>query len=155
MAEYTKGLEGMNIVLHNLNKEIVAIKGRSMSGLIKGAMVIRRDMDITEPLIPVDTGNLRSSWFTQPIHIMAKLQSIPALLIGFTANYAVFVHEMVGANFKGHPEKVKYTKKGKPTSETKKFFRRPGAGAKFFEASLDRNAKEVLRIVREEAKIRK
>jgi hypothetical protein len=153
--EYTKGLEGLDVVIRNLNKEIVAIKNRSMGGLIKGAALVRRDMDITSPLIPVYTNNLRSSWFTIPVRIEANMHQIPALKVGFTASYAVFVHENVGANFGGRPDKVKFTKSGKPTAATKKFFRRPGAGAKFFEASLNRNATEVLRIIREEAKIKK
>jgi len=122
------GLKGMDVVLSNLNKEILAIKGRSMAGLIEAAILIRRGMDKTSPMIPVDTGNLRDSWFTNPIREGDKF----GLLIGFSANYAVFVHEAVDANFQ-----------------------RPGAGAKFFEASLKRNKDEVLGIIQRNAKIRK
>lgn len=114
-------------VMKNLNKEIKQIQGKTMKGLIRSAALIRRDMDKTSPKIPVDTGNLRQSWFTTPYPHKTR----PALMIGFSANYAVFVHENVGANFQ-----------------------RPGAGAKFFEASLNRNHKQILDIIKQEAKVR-
>jgi hypothetical protein len=50
--------------------------------------------------------------------------------LGFTANYAWYVHENVGANFK-----------------------RPEAGAKFFEAALKRNTDKILDIIKKEAKV--
>jgi len=121
------GIKGMDIVMNNLRREIVKIKGRNMKGLIESAIIIRRDMDKTSPLIPIDTGNLRQSWFTSPLQVKGN----PGLIIGFNANYAVFVHENVGANFK-----------------------RPGAGAKFFEASLKRNKMLILETIRNNAYIK-
>jgi len=120
-------IKGMDKILRNLNKEINKIEGGSMKGLIRAAIIVRRDMDKTHPLIPVDEGNLRGSWFTDP----RKTSKGLSLRFGFTAEYAWYVHEMVGANFQ-----------------------RPNAGAKFFEASLKRNDKngEILRVIKEEAK---
>ena len=126
MAETKAGLKGLNTVLRNLNKEMKAINGRSMKGLIQAAIVIRRDMDYTSPMIPIDTGNLRASWFTEPFFITGS----PALIIGFTAFYAVFVHENIGVHFQ-----------------------RPGAGAKFMEASMKRNSREILETIAHEARI--
>jgi hypothetical protein len=113
-------------VMRNLNKEIKKIEGRSMEGLVDAAVIIRADMDKTPPLIPVDTGHLRNSWTAQPIHGLKG----PALLIGFTIEYALFVHEMYGANFQ-----------------------RPGAGAGFFVASLKRNKQNILEVIRKAAQI--
>lgn len=127
MAESGATLKGLNTVIGNLNKEVKKIKNRSMKGLIQASIIVRRDMEYTPPLIPVDTGNLRDSWFTKPIFIMAN----PALVIGFSAFYAVFVHE----NLEAH-------------------FQRPGAGAKFMEASLKRNSKNILNAIAHEARIR-
>lgn len=127
MAKSGASLEGLNAVLGNLNKEIGNIKKRSMKGLVQGAIIVRRDMEYTPPLIPVDTGNLRDSWFTKPFFLTAA----PALTIGFSAFYSVFVHENMEAHFK-----------------------RPGAGAKFMEASLKRNSKNILRAIAHEARIR-
>lgn len=57
-------------------------------------------------------------------------QEPPAVIMGFSANYAPFVHENVGASFK-----------------------RPGAGAKFFEASIKRNGPQMLTVIAQEAKV--
>lgn len=117
-------------VMTNLNKEVRAIEGRTMLGMIDAAIIIRRDMDRTPPLIPVMTGNLRNSWFTTPIPGSVLVKN-PTLIFGFSANYAAYVHEMVGAHFK-----------------------REGAGAKFFAAALDRNHREILEAIRKEAKVK-
>ena len=162
------GLKGVDDVMKNLNKELKNIKGRSTRGLLEAAYLVRRDM---EPLIPVDTGNLRASWFVvvkglptlnaSPIFrikegkkptasdIMqitelvishtagvemnkgiVEAQQEPTLIMGFTANYAIFVHEMVGANFS-----------------------RPGAQAKFFEMTLSKDQNAMLEIIRKHAEI--
>lgn len=138
------GIKGMDIVMSNLRKEIVKIKGRSMKGLIESAIIIRRDMEKTPPKIPVDTGNLRGSWFTTSFYVLGS----PALTIGFSANYAVFVHEMVDADFTS--PRWRY-KKGK-----KRYWHTPraGAGAKFFEASLKRNKALILKTIQKNAYIK-
>jgi hypothetical protein len=56
-------ITGLNNVMNNLNKRINQIEGRTLKGLIRAAIIIRRDMDKTAPLIPVDIGNLRASFF--------------------------------------------------------------------------------------------
>lgn len=119
-------LKGLPEVVANLNKEIDEIKGRSITGLIAAAAMIRRDMDRTPPLIPVDTGNLRQSWTVVPVPIVNK----PTIMLGFFADYALWVHESIGAHF-----------------------RRPGAGAKFFEAALLRNHDAILKVIQQTAKI--
>lgn len=121
-------LRGLERVVRNLNKEIKAIEGRSIIGLGKAAMLVRHDMDQTPPLIPVDTGNLRASWFIEPL----KAAKGPAVLMGFNANYAVYVHEMIGA-----------------------IFQRPGAGPKFFQSSLRRNSEKIISIIKADAEIAK
>lgn len=76
--------------------------------------------------------------------------------LGFTANYAFFVHEMVGVS----DIRISKKKQISPLSQAQRRafgvarFKRPGSGAKFLEASLKRNAGGVLKIIVEEAKIR-
>lgn len=154
-----KGLLGTDNVMKNLNREILKIKGRTLAGLIEASIVIRRDMDKRPPLIPVDEGNLRASWFTTTGHAnpekggnfrgegsgemtgdhnrvltaaagKAKGTPHPILIMGFSANYSGYVHEM---DFK----------KGK----------RPGSGPKFFESAIKRNAGAVLDIIAKNVKI--
>jgi len=120
------GLKGVSGVLRNINNKVDAMQKSTMKGLIKAAIVVRRDMDATSPLIPVGkTGNLRASYFTFPKPSKLK----PVLVLGFTAEYAWYVHEMIGASFK-----------------------RPGAGAKFLEAALNRNKQAILKAIRDEVR---
>lgn len=112
-------LLGTEKVLSNMNKAIAKVKNGSMKGLIESAIIIRRSMDKESPKIPVDTSNLRASWFTTP------LPTASAVRLGFTANYATFVHENMEANYK-----------------------REGAGSKFLEAALIRNKLKIIQTIK-------
>lgn len=154
----TTEIKGLREVTNNLNREIDGIKNRSMKGIIEAAILIRRDMENTSPLIPVDTGNLRSSWFI--VTAMGVKQSNPnfvgenakemsaehqallneaktmipqkiGLVMGFSANYAAPVHEMVGD--------VQW--------------KRPGSGAKYLESALSRNYKQILETIRRNVQV--
>lgn len=61
----------------------------------------------------------------------ATKSKMPGVVLGFSAKYAMPVHEAVDKTFK-----------------------RPGSGAKFLEASLKRNSKKVLQVIAEEARIK-
>jgi hypothetical protein len=119
-------LKGLDNVLKNLNREIKAIEGRSLKGMGLAVMAIRNDMETTPPLVPIDTGNLRASWFAEPL----SLPTGPAVIFGFSANYAAYVHELLGAHFQ-----------------------RPGAGPKFLQAHLRRTKERTLRIIADNARI--
>ena len=171
------GIKGMDVVLANLNREIAKIEARSSIGLIESAILIRQDMDKISPKIPIDFGNLRASWFTVTSHgfgagsqggtgmpfkgpdagklAAERAQAISegrgivqgvkglAILMGFSANYALFVHENVEADFTSSRKR-----KGKIIT------RRSGAGAKFFEAALNRNKNKILQIIGNNARIK-
>ncbi|NIP54635.1 hypothetical protein GWN42_05005 [candidate division KSB1 bacterium] len=62
----------------------------------------------------------------------------PLLIMGFTAYYATYVHEMVGANFK----------------QPKTGAMKAATGAKFFEAALKREEKAVFNVIKSEARIK-
>jgi hypothetical protein len=125
------GIKGLDIVLSNLNREIQLIKDRSMVGLGEAAMLVLADVEKTPPLIPVDTGNLRNSKFTTPI-------PPNGLEFGYTANYAIYVHEMMESST---GKKINWS--------------RPDSGPKFLEASLKRNTKEILEVIAKNVKIPK
>ena len=129
MAKTAKEIKSFQTVMSNLNKEIKQIEGLTTQGLLFAAIHIRRDMDKTPPLIPVDKGFLRASWFITPIHHKTK----PRVIMGFTARYAVHVHEMVGSNVQ---------------------WKRPNSGPKFFESAIKRNHKKILDILKRHARIR-
>lgn len=157
----TTEIIGLDTVIGNLNKEIKKIEGRTLGGLIDAVIDVRRDMDHVAPVIPVDTGNLRQSFFTvtsrggspkgrspsfkgkkanemQSQHeqtkdkYLAEIAGIkePTVILGFSANYALEVHESYG-----------------------KQFRRPDSGPGFLSAALERNRQNILQRVKEKAKV--
>jgi len=179
----TTHLKGIQEVMSNLNKEIAKIENGAMSGLIRAAVIVRRDMDSTPPVIPVETGNLRSSFFIitnrgstkmgdnvtfraksvttgNMVRSMAELAEITsyhssvlgkssayiqgfrmakrrkgvAIIFGFGAYYATFVHEMIGA--------INWNRT------------KPQSGAKFFQAALRKNEKAMLDVIAKEAKVK-
>jgi|BioPla2DNA2_1021312.scaffolds.fasta_scaffold31924_2 hypothetical protein len=157
-------IKGLDKVMRNLNKEIMKIKGATLKGMLRGAAIIRKSMDNTPPLIPVDTGAMRSSWFIvtsnaaqvagkqtkfhnrpslearmtdeHALAVSSAIESVrgkePAIAFGFSAFYVDYVHENIDASFK-----------------------RPGAGAKFFEAAIKNTLGQVKTVIRTEARIRK
>lgn len=127
-------IKGFNEVMRNLNTEIRKIEGRTMQGLIGGAAYIRADMDHTQPLIPIKTNTLRSSWFVTPYKGAKKTIG---LIMGFSANYAVYVHEMMESSL------------GNAIN-----WSRPGSGPKFFEAAIKRNVNVILGIIKATAQIK-
>jgi hypothetical protein len=140
--------------------------------LILSAALIRRSTETTPPLTPVDLGNLRASWFvaTPKGAIAVNEAGIPktgafkgprkeklasghsatiseaqaivssyrkkfVIMIGYTANYALYVHEGPGGNMGAR-------------------FQRPGAGVKWFEAAVKRNAQAIVKIIQDNAQVR-
>ncbi len=168
-------LEHVDTILANLNKELEKIEGRGLIGLLAAAAHIFDDMDKTSPRIPIDTGNLRASFFivaskgggdqskgtgefkgddaadmkNEKGQVVGAVESAvasfrqPAVGLGFTANYATFVHENLDANFAG-----KKAQTGKL-----KDARRSGAGPRFFSTALERNTGKIIEIVAKYAKI--
>jgi len=122
-------LKGIETVVKNLNREIVKIRGRSRKGLRKAVIYLRRRMDEVYPLIPISPGggNLRGSWSTEPIGDTKN----PGIRLGFTAEYAWFVHENVGSGV---------------------HWNRPGSGPKFLQARLEQDRKDILNIIADEAR---
>lgn len=126
MAKVVAGIKGIETVRRNLNRQIGKRRIASMKGLLLAAAYIRQDMEQTPPLIPVDTGNLRASWFVKPGYV----PNHPFVEMGFSASYAIFVHEV-------------QWKQGK----------RPGSGPRFFQSALNRNRRKVTKIIATEMMI--
>jgi hypothetical protein len=172
-------LKGLDEVMQNLNKEIQAIEGRTSAGLIAASVVIQRASVKENPRVPVDTSNLEHSFFratkkgqlgsskgftgedagkmasehssaiTEATAI-AKMYPGPLLILGYSANYAGFVHENMEADFTS--ARMVYDRK---THEATIKERRSGAGPKFLEAHIIAKKSEVLQIIRDFATIKK
>ena len=153
-----KGFIGVDKIMANVNRELIKIKGRSMRGLVKAAIVIRRDMDKTPPLIPVDLGNLRASFFIVTATTIPEAgggfkggepgmsSDHAAVVSGAKGRAASSIHPVVilgfSANYARAVEESKKFKEGK----------RPGSGPRFFESSLKRNSGLIVKIVATEAR---
>ena len=119
--------EGFDRVIGELQRHLDQMKQGSAQGLIEAAEFIHADTEKTPPLTPVDTGNLRSSWTTRFFRRNKK----SVVIFGYSANYALFVHEMIGP--------VKWS--------------RANSGAKWFQYAIQRNFNRVLYIIAGKAKI--
>lgn len=139
-------IEGFDTIIKNLNIAILEMNRGSGEGLLHVAKHIRREMDTVQPLIPVDTGNLRASWIATPIKDAFGNKGV---IMGFTANYALWVHEMVGADFTS--PRWRYSKK---TGKKYWYTPREGAGAKFLEAAINRNKEVILQIIADKMKVK-
>ena len=133
-------LVGLETVLSNLNREVEKISERTKAGMIRIGLEIKH---ITLPRTPIfigrldaqgvlhpegGGGNLRGSMYVDPpVKIDGKNY---AIIIGFSAVYAVWVHEDMEAR---HPA--------------------PGTEAKFLERTIDENHDLILSILREEAQV--
>lgn len=60
---YKVEVQGLKEVIKNLNLAMDKLGGATLQGLIKSAIMIRRATEQESPLTPVDTGNLRASFF--------------------------------------------------------------------------------------------
>lgn len=89
-------------------------------GLRKGGLFLQRE---SQKIVPVDTGALKNSAFTRDV---TKVDTFPVVIVGYTINYAIFVHENVDAKHK------------------------PGKVAKFLEKPARERRAEILQIVLKE-----
>lgn len=130
-------LKGIEKVVSNLNREIAKIEKRSARGLTVAALRVRRD---SQKKTPVDEGNLRASAFTETF----KASKGPAAVVGYTAEYALWVHEAPGT-LKGLPRPKK---KGSSANRGRYWDPQGRAEPKFLEKSAKENEKNILEDIR-------
>jgi len=168
-------IKGFDEVMHNLNTEIQKIEGRTMEGLIRAAATIRKDMDKTPPLIPVDTGNMRASWFVvtakgnqENAPVFKNTTTKKLALLNSSYNAAVSESEsLVKASSKENPFLIMgfganytmpvhemYVGGSKNVKGEVGWGRKSLAGPKFFESAVKRNKDKVLKIIADKAKIK-
>ena len=122
------GITGIDVVMYKMTKQLGKMEQQSLKGALEAISIVRQDMDKTYPRIPVKTGALRQSWDVDP----KKVSSTKSVItFGFTANYALYVHEMVGSS--GDGSDINWS--------------RPGSGPHFFSAALGRNYRKMLYLI--------
>jgi hypothetical protein len=166
------GIKGFDEVVANLNKKIKEIETANLRGLVKAAILIRRDTERTPPLTPVDTGNLRASWA-----IVSTLGVNPDILSGHFKNnpsHNITAQEMASqyklgvneARLKVNSNRMPLVVMGyyanytlyvhehiAPPKSGEPKWSRPESGPKWFEAALTRNVDDILKIVVKESLI--
>lgn len=83
-------IEGLDSVMAALNEQIGQIEGRTTGGLLAGGLIIQRE---AQKRTPVLTGNLKGSAYTRKTPEDDKVVEV-----GFSAAYALFVHENLEAH---------------------------------------------------------
>lgn len=152
--------------MRNLNKEIKAIEGANTKGLIKAAKIIKRDMESTPPLTPVDTGNLRSSLFIVTADKVEEGSS--PKFVGRTSSEkrkaAVMQgeHNSIVSTYKEQARAAKkqivymgYTANYAQAVHEKSSrtnWKRRGAGAKWFQEAVSRNHNLILQTIKNNVK---
>ena len=120
-------IAGMDNVIRNLNREIDKMRTGSIIGLVEAVEFVHVDTEKTPPLTPVDTGNLRSSWSTR----LFRTKKRSYIMFGYTANYALYVHEFLGA--------INWS--------------RPNSGAKWLQYAIYRNIPRIKYLISKGARI--
>ncbi len=168
-------VKGVTQVLAKLDKEIAKIQGVTQEGLIRATAKIHEETEKGSIKTPKDLGNLRHSWFyvTANARVVAggstgklvstetgsfqgkkageyasqhssikgemvgkakSLSSVykgPFVIMGYSMNYALWVHEMVGAHFSAE-----------------------GTGAKWFQNAIETQKDNIVKIIRDTAKVK-
>lgn len=163
-----RNIRGLDKVLKNLNKEIKKIKGSTLKGLIRGALMILRDVELKSPLTPVDLGNLRASRFLVSSKGGVSMGGSPkfggrgkkkANISKLSSTHASTISEAKSlAKIKGRPTvlfgfSAYYAAPVHEMSGTVNWTRR-GSGGKWFERAIDRNIKRILTVIQKEAMIK-
>lgn len=130
---------GIYGILVKLDKSLKATAAGAGAGLKEAGLFLQAE---SQKLAPVEFGNLRASAYTA-----AKKSGFDTVVeVGYTAAYAVFVHEAVAMKLRGLPRKPSPPHKGRywdPQGQ---------ARAKFLEEPLRRLSPQMLAIIIARAK---
>jgi len=140
MAKLVK-ITGMKKVLGNFRKAESQIKTKIRQGLNVGGLHLQGK---SQEIVPKDLGNLYNSAFTRDV----GSNEMPETIVGYTANYAVFVHEDM-SKAHGQAFNIKHRDEiaaGMPN-------RGENQQAKFLEKPSREERKEILAIIYRVAKL--
>lgn len=141
-------VKGVDKVIRNMLNAGGQIERNAQTGMKRAGLFIQRE---SQRIVPVQTGNLRASAFTRALGQGANF----SVVVGYTASYAIFVHENLSAahgrafNIK-HADKIARAnsrmRKGRARSRV--YFRR-GANqqAKFLEKPVRENTDKIFKII--------
>lgn len=158
-------IEGIDEVMKRIEKEMNKKSVNITStGFIRISMLVRNDMEANFPRIPLDTGNLRASYFTTLKDSRNRTQDVGSGFDSTTtgksaeekqaqAAFVSLMRQTVNASkkplmifgFSANYAKAVHEMKGNVN------WKRPGSGSKFFEKSLQRLEKQIINILADSA----
>lgn len=126
-------MKGLEQTLKNLNKKVVAIKGVTVDGLLAGGLIVQGD---AQRHVPVEYGVLRQSAYTRKV----RGGDSPLVEVGFSAEYAPWVHENLAMAWKGRPRR-----------SGKGVYWGPQGEARFLANAVERQTDRVVEVVAKRA----
>jgi hypothetical protein len=128
-------------LLADLDKKEKRYAAGMEAGLVRAGLFLQRS---SQQFVPIQTGNLRGSAFTRKEGGGLKTE----VLVGYTASYAVFVHEDLDAAH-GPVFNAKYAAEiaAAPANHPFFFRRGPNQQAKFLEKPFREKRKRMAKIV--------
>ena len=151
------------VIQARLNLELKKVEGGTVEGLMEASIHIRRETEATEPLTPIDKGNLRQSWFSVAAKGKAKDPVGSGRFKGPKASEMKADHITLISESKGRASVSKEpvvimgysVNYAAPVHEMiGNEFKRPGAGPKWLESAVYRNRDKIVRIVADNARIK-
>lgn len=128
------GVKGFDRVMKNLNDQINGIKERSMAGLLEAGLKIEAR---SNQRVPREYGNLAASSYARKAQDGGM-----AVEIGYTAEYALYVHEDLEMSLKGEARPSGLGVYWGPNGENK-----------FLEKTLRENQDLIVQIIEQRAKL--
>jgi hypothetical protein len=85
-------VRGVAQILRNLEKSDKNIRSALRKALVKAGLFLQRE---SQKLVPVQTGNLKATAYTREVGLVGSHKE--AVQVGYTAAYAIYVHENLEA----------------------------------------------------------
>ena len=129
---------GIQIVLGNMARRQAQVEAGAVAGLKLAGLMLQKD---SQSHVPVEFGPLKASAYTR-----ASGKGFDTVVdVGYTAAYALYVHEKTGMVLKGQP---------RPSGRGKFWDPAPQASAKFLEEPLRRLRPQMSQMIFQSAKIK-
>jgi hypothetical protein len=129
---------GVQLVLGNMVRSQSEVTAGAVAGLKRAALLLQRD---SQSHVPVEYGPLRASAYTR-----VTGQGLDTVVdVGYTAAYALYVHEQVAMRLRGQPRPSGHGAFWDPQGQ---------AQAKFLEEPLRRLRPQMSDIIFQSAKIK-
>ena len=129
---------GVRLVLGNMAARKAQVEAGAAAGLKLAGLLLQRD---SQSHVPVEYGPLKASAYTRATGTGFATE----VDVGYTASYAIYVHEKVAMKLKGKP---------RPSGKGRFWDPAPQAQAKFLEEPLRRLLPQMNQIIFQSAKIK-